>query len=909
MAEIKIELRGFGSDSGSNPTSDDVVGVLDITSSEDFPLSLTFQNFDVRNFSQRSGSFSKTFDVPATNNNNRVFNNLWKTGYIISSKKVAGNIPAVIYADNIPIVSGKFRITSITKDKNVKSYSCSFVGDNMDWASSIKNKELKDLRFSKDSYTIYASQDPSVDTLENEGIASVPYVFNNIQGVSGSNQNLDHTDYEHNKDNLLYPLLSIGEGVSNKQQATTMDFVPCVYIKNVWDKIFQSEGYTVVSEFCDSDYFKSLCMPLYFQKQGEIADYKYGSITAGSDEALNNNPASGNDGYYYGGGSTVHSRAIGNMTVNRRFGYESGASAPFWARFGFAGNTIEDYSQDTNTPATAYGNVQTGSSNLLSGTTVVKYGNSAHIIKADMSLRHWRDYQGSGSGLFEYYLYAELWEIPDDISGLPDDDNWTNGMKLAIDNGLVYNSSLGINTYSLNGFTRLADSYASFTKQPNQTWNEVHQFPTLEHYANNVGTRKYIATVGARIYNYPAGNGGSVGIDIVEGSSLEISGNPEYYLGEDVEQIHWLMPKGKQSDFVMGLAQMFNLQFHTDPIAKKVYIEPYDYFYEPKSKCVDWTEKIDYSKDIQEEFIDKIKSTIIFKYKDASSDALLERYNKKNITDWGAYKEINTSGIFQDGEYVIENKFFSPTFNFREAEYVDNTGSNALGFDSTPTIPLYHTKYTELDQNHNIDRPEKNWDLGARILCTVPYLDGSQVRKYKTHRDGANSAYSLAPNDNLDADSDYYAYFCRANFIHFDSLNYIGTATNGNYKASIGTYDGTEYFVDPNLSFNNVKHQQQTISHTKKGLVHYFHNTMLEQLKNKPRIKIVYVNLDYTDILRLDFRKLVYMDGIYYRINKISDFKPHKNESTKIELTEFWDLGSSDISGDIMDVYTNGLNM
>ena len=84
---------------------------------------------------------------------------------------------------------------------------------------------------------------------------------------------------------------------------------------------------------------------------------------------------------------------------------------------------------------------------------------------------------------------------------------------------------------------------------------------------------------------------------------------------------------------------------------------------------------------------------------------------------------------------------------------------------------------------------------------------------------------------------------------------------------------------------------------------------MLEQLKNKPRIKIVYVNLDYTDILRLDFRKLVYMDGIYYRINKISDFKPHKNESTKIELTEFWDLGSSDISGDIMDVYTNGLNM
>ena len=45
MAEIKIEIRGFGADSGSNPTSDDVVGVLDITSSEDFPLIVNISKF------------------------------------------------------------------------------------------------------------------------------------------------------------------------------------------------------------------------------------------------------------------------------------------------------------------------------------------------------------------------------------------------------------------------------------------------------------------------------------------------------------------------------------------------------------------------------------------------------------------------------------------------------------------------------------------------------------------------------------------------------------------------------------------------------------------------------------------------------------------------------------------------
>ena len=890
MAEIKIELRSFGSDSGSNPTSDDVIGVLDITSSEDFPLSLTFQNFDIRQFGSRGGSFSKTFDIPATNNNNKVFNNLWKAGYIISSKNVLGNIPAVIYADNIPIVSGKLRITTITKGNNVKSYSCSFVGDNMDWASSIKNKELKDLRFSKDSYAIYASQDPSVDTLENEGIASVPYVYNNIQGVSGSNQSLDHTDYEHNKDNLLYPLLSIGEGVSNRQQATTMDFVPCVYIKNVWDKIFQSEGYTVVSEFCDSDYFKSLCMPLYFQKQGEIANYKYGRVLATADEHLITLVASG--------GTSTFGKTVGNRTVTRVNGRDTATNYP--ARFLFAGTSITDDSQDVNTPTTAYGNVQTGASARLNGTTVVKYGSSSHIVTANISIRHWRDQGSWGSWLvdptLEYTIGYELWEIGDDANGLPDDDNGSD----------LYNAIA--NNYSYGNWTRRANGSVAISRNGGN-WDEIITDTLTYDSAATAGTQKFVVTAYCVITDYPSGSGGSVDWEFANGMSLDVTGSPEYYLGEDIEQIHWLMPKGKQSDFVMGLAQMFNLQFHTDPIAKKVYIEPYDYFYEPKSKCVDWTEKIDYSKDIQEEFIDKIKSTIIFKYKDATNDALLERYNKKNITDWGAYKEINTSGVFQDGEYIVENKFFSPTFNFREAEYIDNTGSNALGFGSTPTIPLYHTEYSELDQNHNIDRPEKNWDLGARILCTVPYLDGSSARKYKTHRDGGNSAYSFAPNDSLQADSDYYAYFCRANFIHFDSLNYIGTTSNGNYQASIGTYDGTEYFVDPNLSFNNVTHQQQTGSHTQKGLVHYFHNTMLEQLKNKPRIKVVYVNLDYTDILRLDFRKLVYIDGVYYRINKITDFKPHKNESTKIELTEFWDLGAKPISGDVMDVYTNGLNM
>ena len=59
--------------------------------------------------------------------------------------------------------------------------------------------------------------------------------------------------------------------------------------------------------------------------------------------------------------------------------------------------------------------------------------------------------------------------------------------------------------------------------------------------------------------------------------------------------------------------------------------------------------------------------------------------------------------------------------------------------------------------------------------------------------------------------------------------------------------------------------------------------------KAHPRIKVCYLNLKLTDINELDLRKLVYIDGNYYRINRIIDYKPNSNETTKVELV-LWDF-------------------
>ena len=107
--------------------------------------------------------------------------------------------------------------------------------------------------------------------------------------------------------------------------------------------------------------------------------------------------------------------------------------------------------------------------------------------------------------------------------------------------------------------------------------------------------------------------------------------------------------------------------------------------------------------------------------------------------------------------------------------------------------------------------------------------------------------------------------------------------------------------INPNLSFNDVYLTTADIldGHDTKidfrGLYHSFYNKMVNQLKQKPRIRNIHLNLTQADIASLDFTKLIFLDGVYYRLNKIIDFKPHLKQSTKVELVEYFELGKDSL--------------
>ena len=893
MNEIRVELRDFVGN---------ILGNLDITSSENFPLSLSFQNFDARNITQRGGSFSKTFKVPATKNNNVLFNHIYKDGNI-DSKNVRRDLKAAIYSDNIPIVYGTIRLTKLTKDTEAIEYDCIFLGDNMDWANAIKNLELKDMRFSSSVYADYLD-------LLNGNITPTFEKFLDCQDLT--QHPFDHKGYTFNQDKLLYPLLSVGEGVSPKDHVTDLEFIPCLYLKNIWDKVFQGQGYSVESEFCNSDFFKSLIVPLEFERQGEQQNTRSGKIFKTLDDAgkLVN--------YFYNVAAPRdagnEARAVGNPSINSRSGIVDSGSIDVsataitttqYARYAFFGDENDDAADlDPDVQDYAQGNVQSSAANNALGSSMLVVNESgSHQISWDVNIEFGAEDFDVGASIdrkLDLAVHAEVWKVnlDDDPSDLYYDD--VEEAKTRITGSqLIWKSDTNLYELSESDVDQLFDITFS------------GEYQTI----SSNSSEAYLFVVVPRLTSYPSDDSGNMQFIFREGSKFEVTGSSTLSIGEDITEIQYMLPNGKQSDFVSGVANLFNLQFTTDAANKIVTVEPYDYFYS-FSGAKDWTDKVDYSKQISEEFIYDIKSKLVFKYKDASNDAFLERYNKKNDVDWGAYEELSTTGEFVDGEYKVENKFFSPSFNWFEPDYIDDLEDSPVQ-SNKPFIPMYHKEFSNLSNSPSAERAEKEFGIGARILLLKnqnQYQGGATgiENSVAVGQNGWLQKYSQCDSNVVNLPSLPIEYFCKAYFTNVNVADYNPTGSlYTRAYASIGTYNNTEVFIDQNLSFSDIKQKTYLTSGgsngqeviTQKGLYSNFYNRMIKQLKAKPRIKNIYLNLNYTDISTLDFRKLVFVDGVYYRINKIVDFKPHLKQPTKVELVEYFELGiDSSTIGDLVDL-------
>lgn len=156
-----------------------------------------------------------------------------------------------------------------------------------------------------------------------------------------------------------------------------------------------------------------------------------------------------------------------------------------------------------------------------------------------------------------------------------------------------------------------------------------------------------------------------------------------------------------QLQFIQALRHLFNLYFYTNPTTHEVFIEPRSSFYFPltedRTNAVDWTDRIDYSHEVENEQLgNNVGDSIRLAYQQGND--VIKKYNRRNKCTLGAF-EAPLENKTTEGTKELVNPLFAP-FVRREAagmgwkilQQVPETEKSTVQdveFDLTPTIGIF----------------------------------------------------------------------------------------------------------------------------------------------------------------------------------------------------------------------------
>lgn len=283
------------------------------------------------------------------------------------------------------------------------------------------------------------------------------------------------------------------------------------------------------------------------------------------------------------------------------------------------------------------------------------------------------------------------------------------------------------------------------------------------------------------------------------------------------------LPDIKQSDLIKSICQMFNLY----PYLDKNSLQPntiryYDYnqFYNP-SLTVDWTDKLCLDKEQQIQFTPElIGKKIILKYKDNDKDELLDSY------------KFNTNKSMGQVEITFKN------------ENIKNIEEKEVIFSPTFNVPL---------------------ESEAMSGILAPWF-GSDIIKNTTPR-------ILIDNGNIDFGFNAYV-------IGFDTAYETHLQKFNTFAFMYDIYSPYNQMTLEYVQSDYYPYEQMTIPN---NLYFKYWQEYMYQIDNNKMLN-AYFWLNDNDIANMNLRNTVIINGKPYRINKVIDYQPNKNQPTKVEL-------------------------
>jgi hypothetical protein len=238
--------------------------IVDLYEEEEIPLTLSVDNF--KNTSEKTQSYSKNFNLPATKRNNRIFGNIFditRTADAYSFNPYV-QTKARLKENGIDIFSGFLRLIDIrTKDGEI-SYNINLYSEAIAMADILKTKTFADLDFTE--LTHQYDRTNIQQSWFNQIVLDFPLAAGSFAGAAGATTT-DVVKYPFcdwtGTLNLVASTNQVANGATSGEPSINKledAYRPWIRVKYLIDRIFAEAGFTYTSNHFNSNDFKRLFM-------------------------------------------------------------------------------------------------------------------------------------------------------------------------------------------------------------------------------------------------------------------------------------------------------------------------------------------------------------------------------------------------------------------------------------------------------------------------------------------------------------------------------------------------------------------------------------------------------------------------------------------------------------------------
>ena len=940
----------------SNP----VYRKLDLVDSESFTMNFQLMT----DITTKGGTYSFNFDLVGDGNNIQQLGTLLDPAYYFNSYEQEDisiynfynkTIPAGIAIKDFPFIYGQLILQQGVNTGNNKTITAFFTNELKSFADQVGDKLIVgndfdnqgqnsyDINFSEYNHyfnwnNIFATHNTTSTNISLEAYTTktFPNFYKNSKGLYYGFMDLDGP----NSINLI-----------ETNKALVQNIRPSIYVKELWDKIWARTNYTYVSSFLTGETFKSLVIPMTFDKSNTTThningtadqEYNIGMHTQGLTSVS--------------GGTSPYADWAG-------YGSKQNGNAGFLGRnlFTIIGNNFGDTWRTVNAPFNlSAGTIAFQDLFVNTGVTYnynLQLSGCGNVGQPFCEQPYW---QVTTAGNYDigikigFNIWAEWYPY---TAGPPVQTNETDTIDIMLN---VCRGHYGFNG---TGYSEIYDVIKSEMMTVTVPWSLplnsfiFNQDKDLICEANGVD-----CWVGDRIFAQVAIRGHAVNphqymvaywADVKTSGSVfynkyNIKNFYEYSTYVDMQKC--LPPQYQQMEFIKDVMNMFNLTAQPIPGTNQIQIEPWDQFFNinnPQDFII-WRgldtsgntiNKIDTSGDITIESIpDLLYQDVYMHFADDSNDTNLYNYSNKYTKIWGSrtiqnpYLTNGTTDIINNFSPTAINKFGNIGWLTSQI-YNKDKQPQSLNIPADETFNkriLFRNKLSGSTINgtgimfvYGNYGPNENWSRTPNVIPpagALPVDLNFVLENSGTGPDWLNKEVYVVDND--DQTNIFYGVVnnynsgTKAITVHvtsYQTLNYTGTTypdsdtdfweirTITDNSFGVGSSHPYQPYIGPlynpysggtqDLNFG-VNHYYFTSNNTTNNLFNlYWKNKLLTYINPNSKYVTMKAYLTLADIVNLDFRKKIMIDNNLYILNKVSSWSPGK--SCKIELIQLSDYPSN----------------